>query len=207
MEDVLELYEQEYDPKCPVVCFDEMPYQLVGEKRQPLPAEPGKPERYDYEYERKGTANLFVHFEPKAGRRHVEVTDARTSVDFAGQMKALVDVRYPQAEVIRVVMDNLNTHTGASLYEAYEPAEARRILDRLEFRYTPKHGSWLNQAEIEWSVLSGQCLDRRIPDKDTLKAEIEAWECERNQARATVDWRFTSRDARTKLHRIYPATS
>ena len=207
MEDVLELYEQEYDPKRPVVCFDEMPYQLVGEKRQPLPAEPGKPERYDYEYKRKGTVNLFMHLEPKAGRRHVEVTDTRTSVDFAGQMKELVDSYYPQAEVIRVVMDNLSTHTGAALYETYEPDEARRIASKLEFHYTPKHGSWLNQAEIEWSVLSQQCLDRRIPDKGRLKAEIEAWEQQRNQARAMVDWQFTSRDARTKLHRIYPVIS
>ena len=154
-----------------------------------------------------GTVNLFIHFEPKAGWRHVEVTDTRTSIDFAAQMKALVDEHHPEAEKIRVLMDNLNTHTGASLYEAYEPMEARRILERLEFRYTPKHGSWLNQAEIEWSVLSGQCLDRRIPDKDTLEAEIAAWEQERNQARATVDWRFTSRDARAKLHRIYPVIS
>ena len=207
MEDTLELYEEEYDPQRPVVCFDEMPYQLIGETRTPLPAQPGKPERYDYEYKRMGTVNLFIHFEPKAGWRHVEVTDTRTSIDFAAQMKALVDEHHPEAEKIRVLMDNLNTHTGASLYEAYEPMEARRILERLEFRYTPKHGSWLNQAEIEWSVLSGQCLDRRIPDKDTLEAEIAAWEQERNQARATVDWRFTSRDARAKLHRIYPVIS
>lgn len=207
MEDTLELYEEEYDPQRPVVCFDEMPYQLIGETRTPLPAQPGKLERYDYEYKRMGTVNLFIHFEPKAGWRHVEVTDTRTSIDFAAQMKALVDEHHPEAEKIRVLMDNLNTHTGASLYEAYEPMEARRILERLEFRYTPKHGSWLNQAEIEWSVLSGQCLDRRIPDKDTLEAEIAAWEQERNQARATVDWRFTSRDARAKLHRIYPVIS
>jgi hypothetical protein len=207
MEDVLDLYEQEYDPKRPLVCFDEMPYQLVGETRQPLPMEPGQPERCDYEYRRLGTCNVFMCLEPKAGSRHVEVTQRRTAVDFAHQMKALVDERYPEAEVIRVVLDQLNTHTGASLYEAYEPEEAKRILSKLEWHYTPKHGSWLNQAEIELSVLSGQCLDLRIPDIETLKAEIQAWEEERNEQRAKVNWRFTTADARTKLSRVYPIHS
>lgn len=200
------LYEQEYDPLRPVVCFDEMPVQLIGETRVPQPAAPGRRERYDYEYRRNGTANTFMHFEPKAGRRRVSVTDRRTKVDFAHQMKALTDEYYPGAEKIRVVLDNLNTHKPSSLYEAYAPAEARRILRRLEFHHTPRHASWLNQAEIEFSVLCGQCLDRRIPDKQTLEAEIEAWEAERNGAEATVEWRFTSEDARTRLHRLYPAT-
>ncbi len=207
MEDVLDLYEEEYDPKRPLVCFDEMPYQLLADTRAPLQMEPGKPERYDYEYERRGTCNLFIQFEPKAGWRHVEVTDTRTKVDFAYQMKVLVDERYPEAEVIRVVLDQLNTHKPASLYEAYAPEEARQILKKLEFHYTPKHGSWLNQAEIEWSVLSSQCLDRRIPDTRTLISEIEAWEQSRNEAKATVHWRFTARDARVKLHRVYPTQS
>ncbi len=208
MEDVLDLYEQEYDPKRPLVCFDEMPYQLVGETRQPLPMEPGQPERCDLEYRRLGTSGtrwvLFMCLEPKAGSRHVEVTQRRTAVDFAHQMKALVDERYPEAEVIRVVLDQLNTHTGASLYEAYEPEEAKRSLSKLEWHYTPKHGLWLNQAGIKPSVLSGQCLDRRIPDIETLKAEIQAWEEERNEQRAKVNWRFTTADARSKLSRVYP---
>ncbi len=203
----MELYEEPYDPLCPVVCFDEMPVQLVGETRVPQPVAPGKAARYDYEYKRNGTANLFMHFEPKAGRRQVNVTDRRTKLDFAAQMKALTDEYYPEAEKIRVVMDQLNTHGPASLYEAYAPAEARRILRCLEFHHTPKHASWLNQAEIEFSVLSGQCLDRRIPDKETLEGEIGTWEAERNEAKATVDWRFTNEDARTKLNRLYPATS
>ena len=207
MEDVLELYEQEDDAKRPLVCFDEMPVQLVGETRVPQPAAPGRAARYDYEYRRNGTANLFLHFEPKAGWRHVEVTDRRTKVDFAQQMKALVDEHDPEAEVIRVVLDQLNTHEPASVYEAFAPAEARRILRKLEFHHTPKHASWLNQAEIEFSVLSGQCLDRRIPDQDTLQAEARAWERGRNEARQTVQWRFTVDQARTKLHRLYPALS
>ena len=207
MEDVLELYEQEYDAKRPLVCFDEMPVQLVGETRVPQPAAPGRAARYDYEYRRNGTANLFLHFEPKAGWRHVEVTDRRTKVDFAQQMKALVDEHDPEAEVIRVVLDQLNTHEPASVYEAFAPAEARRILRKLAFHHTPKHASWLNQAEIEFSVLSGQCLDRRIPDQDTLQAEARAWERGRNEARQTVQWRFTVDQARTKLHRLYPALS
>lgn len=207
MEDVLELYEEPHDLKRPVVCFDEMPVQLIGETRVPSPAVPGRRARYDYEYRRNGTANLFIAFQPKAGRRHVEATDSRTKVDFAAQMKRLVDERYPEAQRIRVVLDNLNTHKPASLYEAYAPAEARRILRRLEFHYTPRHASWLNQAEIEWGVLSGQCLDRRIGKRETLEAEIGMWEQERNEAGATVDWQFTNERARTKLRRLYPADS
>lgn len=207
MEDVLDLYEEEYDPKRPAVCFDEMPYQLVSETRVALPMEAGKPKRCDYEYKREGTRNVFMCLEPKAGRRHVEVTERRTKLDFAAEMRQLVDELYPEAERIRVVLDQLNTHTGASLYEAYEPCEARRILSKLEFHYTPKHGSWLNQAEIELSVLMGQCLDRRIGAPETLEKEIAAWERERNASRATVEWRFTSRDARHKLHRLYPHQS
>lgn len=205
MEDVLELYEEPYDPARPVVCFDEMPVQLVGEARVPQPAAPGRAARYDYEYRRNGTANLFVGFEPKAGRRYVDATDSRTKLDFAAQMKALSDERYPEAEVIRVVLDNLNTHRPASLYEAFPPPEARRLLRRLEFRHTPKHASWLNQVEIELSVLRAQCLDRRIPDRETLEREVAAWEAERNRAGATVEWRFTNQDARTKPERLYPA--
>jgi transposase len=205
MEDVLDLYEESYEEKRPAVCFDEMHYQLVAEKRIPLALRPGRPERYDYEYERKGTLNLFVVFEPKRGWRHVEITDRRTAVDFAFQMRQLVDEHYPEAEKIRVVMDNLNTHTPASLYRAFEPAEARRILRRLEFHYTPNHASWLNQVEIELSVLCGQCLGgRRIPDQEALKWEISAWERERNERRATVEWRFTANDARKTLERLYP---
>ncbi len=204
---MLDLYEEEYDPSRPVVCFDEMPYQMVSETRAPLPAVKGKPQRYDYEYKREGTRNVFVCFEPKGGRRHADVTYRRTKVDFARQMRKLVDERYPQAERIRVVLDQLNTHNGGALYEAYAPDEAGRILRRLEFHHTPRHGSWLNQAEIELSVLMGQCLDRRIGDAETLEKEIAAWEEARNRARARVDWRFTSRDARHKLHRVYPATS
>ena len=205
MEDVLELYERPHDPQRPTVCFDEMPVQLVGETRTPRPAAPGRPQRYDYEYRRNGTANLFIHFEPKAGRRHVAVTARRTKVDFAAQMKALVDEHYPEAAVVRVVLDNLNTHKPASLYEAFAPSEARRILQRLEFHYTPKHASWLNQAEIEFSLLAGQCLDRRIPDTALLTHEVAAWERDRNATKATVDWRFTIAGARDKLRRLYPA--
>lgn len=207
MEDVLDLYEEPADPKRPRVCFDELSYQLVAETRVPVPMAPGRPERIDYEYDRRGTANLFLHFDPDCAWRHVDVTARRTKADFAYQMQALVDVHYPDAETIRVILDNLNTHTYAALYEAFEPAEARRIARKLEFHYTPKHGSWLNQAEIELAVLSGQCLDRRIPDPETLEAEVAAWEATRNQAEATIEWRFTVRHARTKMHRLYPVLS
>lgn len=205
MEDVLHLYAAPYDPDRPVVCFDELPYQLLGEEHPPLPRGPGAPVRDDYEYVRRGTCNLFGCFEPRAGRRHVRVTERRTAVDFALAMRVLVDEWYPDATAVRVVLDQLNTHTGAALYEAFTPGEARRILERLEFHHTPKHGSWLNQMEIEWSVLTRQCLDRRIADSEQLAREIAAWEGERNAAGTTVDWRFGVGEARTKLARLYPA--
>ena len=207
MEDVLDLYAEPYDEKRPQVNFDETSKQLIEEVRQPLPARPGQVERFDYEYQRNGTRNLFMICEPLAGWRHVEVTEHRTMKDFAHQMKWLVDEQYPEAEVIRIVMDNLNTHKPASLYEAFELAEARRILQKLEFHFTPKHGSWLNMAEIELSVLSRQCLARRISDEETLKREVKAYENRRNAAKATINWRFTSGDARLKLHRLYPSIS
>lgn len=207
MEDVLELYAEPYDPRRPKVNFDETSKQLTSETRQPLPAQPGQPERFDYEYEREGTRNLFLFTEPQAGWRHLNVTEQRTMVDFAHQMRWLVDEAYPEAEVIRVVLDNLNTHKAASLYEAFAPEEARRIVKKLEFHYTPKHGSWLNMAEIELSVLQRQCLARRIPDQATLVHEVSAWEKERNEKQATIDWRFSVTDAREKLKRLYPSRS
>ena len=208
MEDVLDLYEEPYDPKRPTVCFDELPYQLVAETRVPLPAKPGHPQRYDYEYERRGVCNLFAFFEPKASWRHINVRKRRTALDFAEEMRILVDEHYPEAEKIRVVLDNLNTHTGAALYEAFEPSEARRVLRRIEFHYTPKHASWLNQVEIEFSVLSRECLGgRRIAEMEELGREVRTWERDRNEAGATVEWRFTAEDARTKLARLYPAGS
>lgn len=205
MEDVLDLYAEPYDPTGPKVNVDETNKPLIQETRQPLPAEPGPPERYDYEYERNGTRNVFLFIEPQTGWRHINVTEQRTMRDFAQQMKWLVDERYPEAEKIRVVLDHLNTHKPAALYEAFMPAEARRLLTKLEFHYTPKHGSWLNMAEIELSVLQRQCLDRRIADEETLKREIAAWEEQRNTERATIDWRFSVTDAREKLKRLYPS--
>lgn len=205
MEDVLDLYEEAYDPKRPKVCFDETSKQLIGEKRSPLPPQAGQPRRYDYEYSRNGTRNLFMFCEPQAGWRHIEVTQRRTMQDFARQMQWLVDVAYPEAELIRVVLDNLNTHKPASLYETFSPAEARRILKRLAFHYTPKHGSWLNAAEIELGVLSRQCLSGRTSDEQTLEREVAAYEQRRNEARAIINWRFTSSDARRKLKRLYPS--
>jgi hypothetical protein len=205
MEDVLDLYAEPYDPKRPQVNFDETSKQLIKETHTPLPTAPGQPRRYDYEYERNGTRNLFVFVEPQAGWRHVEVTEQRTMIDFAHQMRWLVDDRYPTADKIRVVLDNLNTHRAASLYAAFAPQEARRILRKLEFHYTPKHGSWLNMAEIEFSVLQRQCLDRRIPDEATLRREVAAWEQQRNDAHATIDWRFSVTDARQNLTRLYPS--
>lgn len=205
MEDVLELYAEPYDPLRPKVNFDETSRQLLKETREPIPVAAGKPACYDYEYERNGTRNLFIHCEPQTGWRHVQVTERRGNVDFAHQMKWLVDERYPDAEVARVVLDNLNTHKPASLYEAFAPEEARRIVKKLEFHYTPKHGSWLNMAEIELSILQRQCLDRRIPDEETLKREIAAWETQRNEEKATIDWRFSVTDAREKLKRLYPS--
>jgi hypothetical protein len=205
MEDVLEVYQRPYDPKRPQVCFDEASKQLVGHVQDPLPPQPGQPAREDYEYERKGTANIFMHSEPLAGRRTVRVTDRRTKVDFAHVTRDLVDVDYPEAEKIVLVMDNLNTHKPASLYEAFEPEEARRILDRLEIHYTPKHGSWLNMAEIELGVLSRQCMNRRIPSKRILAREVAAWEEQRNADMCIINWRFTTADARIKLKRLYPS--
>jgi uncharacterized small protein (DUF1192 family) len=207
MEDVLDLYEEPYDPQRPKVCFDETNKQLVAETRVGVPARPGQVARYDYEYQRNGTRNLFLFLEPQGGWRHVAVTERRTMQDFAHQMRWLVDEAYPEAEVVRLVLDNLNTHRPASLYEAFPPAEARRILKRLEFHYTPKHGSWLNMAEMELSVFSRECLDRRIPDEATLKREIQALEAERNSTRARVNWRFTAQDARSKLSHLYPSVS
>ena len=207
MEDLLELYALPYNPKRPLVCFDEKMVQLVAETRRALPATPGRPERFDYEYKRNGTSNLFVYFQPWIGWRHVRVTGQRTKVDFAECMRYLVDELLPEAEVVVVVIDNLNTHTPAALYEAFPPAEAQRILKRLEFHYTPKHGSWLNMVEIEIGVLSNQCLDRYIPDSETLTTEIAAWEKTRNEHKATIDWQFTTAKARIKLQRLYPVIS
>ena len=205
MEDVLDLYEEKYDPQRPVVCFDETSKQLVRDTRPPIGAGPGRVKRYDYEYRRNGTRNLFIFCEPKGGWRHLEVTQRRTAVDFALQMRWLVDEAYPDVETIRLVLDNLNIHKLGSLYEAFEPAEARRIAKRLELRYTPKHGSWLNMAEIELSVFSRRCLNGRIGDEAMLRRQIDALEAERNRACATIDWRFTTQDARVKLQHIYPS--
>jgi len=205
MEDVLEVYKRPYDPRRPQVCLDEQSKQLVRDTRPILPCEPGHPQRIDYEYERNGTANLFMLFEPLGGRRYVKVTDRRTKIDFAEVIRELVDEHYPEAEKIVLVMDNLNTHKPASLYEAFEPAEARRLIERLEIHYTPKHGSWLDMAETELSILTKQCLDRRIPDQPTLIREVAAWEADRNAAECTIDWRFTTDDARIKLKRLYPS--
>jgi hypothetical protein len=207
MEDVLELYAEEYMADYPVVCFDESPYQLISETRTPIPAAPGQPARVDHEYRREGTCNLFMLVEPLRGWRHVDVTERRTTADFAAQMQALVDVHYPDATRITVVLDNLNTHTLASLYEVYAPAEARRIAKKLELRHTPKHGSWLNMAEVEFAVVHGQCLDRRIGSISKLKAELAAWEQERNTAKTMIKWQFTLEKARKKLHRLYPSQS
>lgn len=207
MEDILDLYAERYNPKRPVVCFDEKIFQLVAETRQAIPVQPGWPKRFDYEYQRHGTRNLFIFFQPLAGWRHVKITPQRTKSDFAYGMRDLVDVFFPQAQLIRVVQDNLNTHTPAALYETFKPAEAKRILKRLEFHYTPKHSSWLNMVEIELSVLSGQCLDRYIASENILRREIKAWEEPRNTQQATVDWHFTTAEARIKLERLYPVTS
>lgn len=205
MEDVLSVYADAPDPMHPVVCFDELPYQLVEDARPPLPAQPGKARREDYEYVRRGTCNLFGCFEPQTGRRHIVVTEQRTAVDFAEQMRVLVDEWYPEAERVRVVLDNLNTHTGAAFYQAFPAPEARRILERIEWHYTPKHGSWLNQMEIEWSVLGRQYLDRRLGDIETVRQEVAAWQERRNAAKATVQWRFGVGEARVKLARLYPS--
>ena len=207
MEDILVLYAEPDDPQYPVVCFDESPYQLVDEARQPLPMLPGQAMRYDYEYRRMGTCNLFMFFQPLQGWRHVKVTDRRTAKDIAHCMQELVDVHFPKAALISVVQDHLNTHTPAALYEAFPPAEARRLLRKLDFRYTPQHGSWLNMAEIEFAVLSRQGLDRRLPSAKTVQRTITAWETQRHAVQAKVNWRFTITKARRKLKRLYPSHS
>lgn len=204
MEEVLDLHEQEYDPRYPVVNFDEKLVTLHADVRTPLPPEPGKPERIDYEYERLGTANLFFMVEPLAGWRHVEVTERRTKLDYAEQIRWLVDRVYPDAEYLRIVQDNLNTHTPAAIYEAFPPEEARRILRRVEFHYTPKHGSWLNMAEIEIGIFQRGCLSRRTACVGTLRRRINALEMERNRARRIISWQFTCQDARSKLAHLYP---
>jgi DDE superfamily endonuclease len=204
MEDVLELYAEAPDDRYPVVCFDETPRQLIGESRVPVAAKPGKPARVDYEYVRNGTANVFMFLDAHRPWRHAKVTDRRTSRDFAECMRDLADEHYPKAERIRVVMDNLSTHSPAALYENLTPAEARRILRRLEFHYTPKHASWLNMVEIEIGVMVSQCLDRRIPDKATLVSEVTAWRRRRNREKARINWLFTVTRAREKLGRAYP---
>jgi hypothetical protein len=205
LEDVLEVYHRSHDPEYPVVCVDETSKQLISETRVPIKAKPGQPARHDYEYERNGTVNLFIMFAPLEGWRHVEVTDRHTAVDFAHMLRDLSDAHFPNAKKIVLMEDNLNTHKPASLYEAFPAAEARRLVERFEWHYTPKHGSWLNMAESELSVLSGQCLDRRIPDKQTLTDEVAAWEDSRNKKHVKTDWQFTTADARVKLKRLYPA--
>ena len=207
MEDVLSVYKQPYDPDRPLICMDETSKQLTLETRRPIAARPGDPMRYDYEYRRNGVCNLFMFSEPLVGRRHVSVTERRTKLDWAAQIKDLLDVHYPEAKKITLVMDNLNTHTGASLYEAFVPQQARRLLERLDIHYTPKHGSWLNMAEIELGIISRQCLNRRIGDRETLSMEVAAWQKRRNAADAKIDWRFTTEDARIKLKRLYPTIS
>lgn len=206
MENVLEVYHRPYDPRRPVVGMDEQPKQLIAETRTPMPVKPGQPTKVDYEYRRHGVVTVWMFSEPLAGWRKVNVTDRRTAIDWAHQMRELVDVNYPDAERITVVLDNLNTHTLASLYEAFEPAEARRIAEKLELVHTPKHGSWLNVAEIELSVLSRQCLDRRMPERSMIAREAQAWAQRRNETANTIDWRFTTTDARIKLKRLYPKT-
>lgn len=204
MEDVLDVYKRPYDPKFPKVCFDETNRQLIAETRKTIPAKPGQLKRKDYEYHRNGVVDLFMMFEPLRARRHVKVTDQRTRKDFADCIRELVDVHYPDAEKIVVVLDNLNTHSIGSLYEGFEPTEARRLAEKLEIHHTPKHGSWLNMAEIEIGVLSRQCLSQHIPTKGQMINEVAAWQQKRNQADATVDWQFTTADARVKLKKLYP---
>ena len=204
MEDVLEVYHLPYDPDYPMVCMDESSKQLIGEVREPIPCRPGQPVRVDDEYIRNGVAEIFMEVEPLAGKRHVMVTERRTRKDWARQIQQMLDERYPDAIKVRLVMDNLNTHNTASLYETFEPKEARRLAERLEIHYTPKHGSWLNMAEIELSVLKGQCLDRRIPDMATMQAEVAVWEKDRNNSARNIVWHFTTSDARIKLNRLYP---
>jgi hypothetical protein len=205
MEETLEVYHRPYAPTHPLVCIDESSKPQVKETREPLPGKPGKPQRYEYEYERNGVSNLFMSFAPLAGWRHVKGTDRRTNVDWAHGLKDLVDVHFPEAEKIVLMSDNLNTHKPAALYEAFSPQEARRIIEKIEWHHTPKHGSWLKMAEIELSVLQRQCLKRRIPDQETLTREVAAWERTRNQGAVKVNWRFTTKDARIKLKKLYPS--
>ena len=205
MEDVLDVYMRPYDPKQPLVCMDEISKQLVGEVRQPLPPSPGQPERYDFEYVRNGVSNLFLFYEPLVGQRQLHISDRRTRIDWAQCIKHLVDVQHPEAEKITLVIDQLNTHSPASLYEAFTPEEAKRLADKLDIHHTPKHGSWLNIAEIELSVLARQCLNQRIPDETILRQEVSAWEQRRNAKPGKVDWRFTTADARIKLQHLYPS--
>jgi hypothetical protein len=204
MEDVLEVYQRPRDPRRPLVCLDETSKQLIIETRKPIAAKPGRAARHDYEYQRNGVANLFMMFAPLEGWRHVKVTDRRTAVDYAHALKDLSDAHFADADKIVLVQDNLNTHTTAALYEAFPAAEARRLVERFEWHYTPKHGSWLDMAESELAILSTQCLDRRIPDKKELTAEVAAWEQHRNTHHANADWQFTTADARVKLARLYP---
>ena len=204
MEDVIEVYHRPHDPERPMVCVDETSKQLIVETRTPFPAKPGRPKRVDYEYERNGTVNLFIMFAPLEGWREVKVTDQRAAVDYAQMLKELSDMHFPQASKIVLVQDNLSTHKPASLYEAFPAKEARRLVERFEWHYTPKHGSWLDMAESELSVLSRQCLSRRIPDKQSLTKQVAAWQIARNNNHATADWHFTTADARVKLKRLYP---
>ena len=204
MEDVLELYQQPYNPRKPLVCMDETSKQLVKETRKPIAIVPGRPARYDYEYERNGVANIFMFYEPFGGKRYVSITERRTKRDWASHIKELLDVHYPTEDKIILVMDNLNTHKAASLYDAFPPNEARRLLNRLEIHYTPKHGSWLNIAEIELRIISGQCLNRRMPDRQFLQNEVASWQKKRNFKNAKIDWQFRTEDARIKLKRLYP---
>jgi hypothetical protein len=205
MEDVLEVYTRPHDPARPLVCLDETSKQLVAETRTPIPMQPGQPARYDYEYQRNGTANLFMLFAPLEGWRHVKVTDRRTAIDYAHVLKEVSDIHFTKADKIVLVQDNLNTHSPASLYEAFPPAEARRLAERFEWHYTPKHGSWLDMAEAELAILSSQCLDRRIADQPTLQREVAAWLERRNTHHAKADWRFTTESARIKLKSLYPS--
>jgi len=204
MEDVLEVYQRPYDPEYPVVCMDESPKQLIGEVHPPIPIKPGSVEKIDAEYVRNGTVEIFMEVEPLAGKRHVAVTEHRTKIDWAAQIKEMLDIRYPDAKKVVLVMDNLNTHSTASFYEAFLPEEARRLAERLEIHYTPKHGSWLNIAEIELSVLQGQCLNRRIADIETMRNEVDSWQTNRNNQIKKINWQFTTDNARIKLKRLYP---
>jgi len=204
MEDVLDVYHLPYDARFPLICMDESNKQLIGEVQEPIAPAPGHGQIIDHEYVRNGVADIFLEVEPLTGRRHVEITERRTRKDWAHFIKAMIDERYPQAEKIRLVMDNLNTHSAASLYETFEPEEARRLARRLEIHYTPKHGSWLNIAEIELSALSSQCLNRRIPEIELMRKEVAAWQLHRNNRSVPIDWRFTTEDARIKLKRLYP---